>query len=106
MAMDEELFEGIMDGFKEATAYVKGEEVSGIAVHHFHAPEAVDVAAIRKRLKLTQQSFAETFGFSLSNVKQWECGARNPTKSARVLLTVIDKQPGAVMAALSSTHQV
>ena len=63
--------------------------------------EAVDVAAIRKRLKLSQDKFAAQFGLSAATVRDWEQGRRKPDSTARILLKVIDKRPEAVVAALA-----
>jgi putative transcriptional regulator len=59
-----------------------------------------DVVAIRKRLGLTQDAFAARFGFSHGAVRDWEQQRRQPEASARVLLTVIDREPEAVRRAL------
>jgi putative transcriptional regulator len=56
---------------------------------------------IRKRLNLTQEAFAARFGFSAGAVRDWEQGRRRPEASARILLTVIDKEPEAVERALA-----
>lgn len=61
-----------------------------------------DVAAIRKKTGLTQPQFAETFGFSVRTLQQWERGASVPSGPARVLLMVIDKEPEAVKRALAA----
>jgi hypothetical protein len=42
----------------------------------------------------------EAFGFSLDAVKHWEGGRRQPEVAARAYLTVIAKEPEAVMRAL------
>ena len=60
----------------------------------------VDVVAIRKRMRLKQQSFAAIFGVSLATLRHWERGDRKPTGPALVLLKVIDRNPRAVLAAL------
>ncbi|MBS0573372.1 MAG: helix-turn-helix domain-containing protein [Proteobacteria bacterium] len=65
-------------------------------------PDEVDVAAIRKRKKMSQGRFAETYGLSVSTVRDWEQKRRAPDRSARVLLTVIDREPRAVVAALGA----
>lgn len=65
-------------------------------------PEQVDVRAIRTKLKLSQTEFAEHFGFTPSAVRQWEQGRRYPHGPARVLLTIIDREPEAVRRALSN----
>ena len=64
-------------------------------------PEEVDVKAIRNRLGMTQARFSNTFGFSLDAIKHWEGGRRSPEAPARTLLTVIDKNPAAVLTALN-----
>jgi len=63
------------------------------------------VKGIRKRLKMTQARFSDTFGFSLDAVKHWEGGRRTPESSARAFLTVIAKNPTAVIAALHPLQQ-
>jgi putative transcriptional regulator len=65
-----------------------------------HVPDEVDVKRIRTRLNMTQSRFSSTFGFSLDAVKHWEGGRRTPEAPARILLTVIARNPGAVLAAL------
>jgi putative transcriptional regulator len=81
----------------EALAIAKGEvEPAGIYV-----PEIVDVAAIRKRQKLTQEAFAARYGLPLGTVRDWEQKRRLPDRAATVLLTVIDKDPLAVSKAIS-----
>jgi putative transcriptional regulator len=60
----------------------------------------VDVSRVRAKLRLSQEDFAAAFGVSLGTVRNWEQGRRHPEGPARALLAVIDKAPGAVMAAL------
>jgi hypothetical protein len=59
------------------------------------------VKAIRNRLGMTQVRFSDTFGFSLDAIKHWEGGRRTPEAPARTLLTVIDRNPTAVLTALN-----
>jgi putative transcriptional regulator len=65
-------------------------------------PAAVDVRAIREKMKLSQSEFAARFGFTAAAVRQWEQGRRYPHGPARVLLTIIDKEPNAVRRALGA----
>jgi|SRR5580658_725758 putative transcriptional regulator len=90
------VFEDLMTGLGEVDAYLAGKT----AGYKVTLPAAVDVKDIRKRLKMTQARFSDTFGFSLDAVKHWEGGRRTPESSARAFLTVISKNPGAVIAAL------
>ena len=61
------------------------------------------VAALRAKLKLTQEEFAARFHLPLGTVRDWEQGAHRPDKAAQVLLTVIARDPEAVAKALE--HQ-
>lgn len=63
-------------------------------------PRRVDVAGLRRRLKMSQAAFAARFGLDLSAVHAWEQGRRNPDRAARVLLKVIATEPDAVLRAL------
>ncbi|MBA4141871.1 MAG: helix-turn-helix domain-containing protein [Nitrosospira sp.] len=53
----------------------------------------VNVKVIREGLKLSQEKFAERFGFSLGTLKNWEQGRRVPEEAARILLCLIESQP-------------
>ncbi len=94
-------FETLMTGLDEAEAFLAG-ETAGFKVN---LPAQIDVKSIRKRLKMTQARFSDTFGFSLDAVKHWEGGRRTPESSARAFLTVIARNPTAVVAALHSIPQ-
>jgi putative transcriptional regulator len=59
-----------------------------------------NVRALRGKMKLTQEQFAERFGLPLGTVRDWEQGAHRPDRAAQVLLTVIEKDPEAVIRAL------
>ncbi|HSZ60534.1 MAG TPA: hypothetical protein VK828_01975 [Terriglobales bacterium] len=90
------VFDELMTGLDEVEAFLAGRQ-KGFKVH---VPDEVDVKSIRCKLKMTQSRFSETFGFSLDAIKHWEGGRRTPEAPARTLLTVIDKNPGAVITAL------
>ncbi len=61
-----------------------------------------DVRALRQHLGLSQREFAARFGFSVSSVRNWEQGHRQPEGPARILLQVIAREPDAVTRALTS----
>lgn len=90
------LFHDLMTGLDEVEAYLGGQSEG----YRVTVPDSVDVKAIRKRLKMTQARFSATFGFSLDAVKHWEGGRRTPEAAVRAFLTVIDRNPGAVLGAL------
>jgi putative transcriptional regulator len=90
-------FEQMMDGLNDVEAFLSGQQEGFKA----YVPQEVDVRAIRNRLGMTQVKFSDTFGFSLDAIKHWEGGRRTPEAPARTLLTVIDKNPAAVLTALN-----
>ena len=91
-------FEELMSGLDDVESFLSGEK-EGFKVH---VPEKVDVKSIRNKLRMTQARFSDVFGFSLDAIKHWEGGRRTPEAPARTLLTVIDKNPAAVLTALQS----
>ncbi len=95
---DDVNFNRIMAGLEEVAEIVEGRA----APARLRAPAEVDVRAIRRRLGLSQHAFAARFGFSASAVKDWEQHRRRPEAAARILLTVIDREPAAVERALAS----
>jgi putative transcriptional regulator len=92
--------ESIIAGLEDAIAYVQGDESRGHA-HQVSVPEHVNVRAIRHRQGMTQQAFAQYYGFGVWAVRNWEQGRRQPEKSARILLTIIDREPEAARRALT-----
>jgi len=93
-----DVFDELMGGLDEVEAFLAGQR-EGFQVH---APENVDVKHIRKTLKMTQEKFSCTFGFSLDAIKNWETGRRKPEAAARTLLSVIHQNPMAVLSAISN----
>ncbi|WP_342628329.1 transcriptional regulator [Nguyenibacter vanlangensis] len=65
------------------------------AVHNDHKAE-VDVAAIRKKLKLSRRQFALWYGLEEETIKGWESGERTPDTAARSYLRAIANRPDAV----------
>lgn len=97
-ARDDE-FAGIMAGLTEAVAHAEDRpEGAGVRVH---APAIVDVAAIRKAQKLTQEGFAHAYGLPVGTVRDWEQHRREPDAGSRLFLMVIEREPEAVRRALA-----
>ncbi len=84
----------------EVLAHVRGEAV--LACRIVDDPSAARIVALRKRLKLSRQKFADRFGLDVRAVQDWEQGRRVPERAARVLLTVIDHDPDSVARALAA----
>lgn len=89
----------ILAGLEEALEHASGVQTSA-KERRIQVQPSVDVRNIRRRLALTQQAFAAQFGFSVAAVRHWEQGSRVPETSARLLLTLIDRDPDYVLATL------
>lgn len=60
-----------------------------------------NAGAIRRRLGLTPEEFADRFRLPLDELRDWERRTSFPTGVARTLLRVIDREPDAVLRALA-----
>ena len=89
----------LLKGAKEALNYAQGQK-KGSKTHKIKIPDAIDVRAIRDKLAMTRQEFAERFGFSVRTLEKWEQGVRQPESSARAYLMVIAHKPKVVEAIL------
>ena len=85
---------------KEALAISKNELPGD--TYKIHIPESIDVKAIRKKLGLSQSSFANNFGLSIYALRNWEQGKRQPDPAARAYLKVIEKVPEIVTKVLTA----
>ncbi len=83
----------------EVLAHVRGEV--DLPCRIVDDPSAERILALRKRMKLSRQKFADRFGLDARAVQDWEQGRRLPDRAARVLLTVIERDPKAVERALA-----
>jgi putative transcriptional regulator len=93
--------ESLLRGANEALAHAKGRKIKA-KVHKVVVPKQIDVKAIRLKLHLTRQQFADKYGFSMRTLEKWEQGVREPDGAARAYLVVIDRNHKAVELALAS----
>ena len=85
-------------GLREAIAHARGEIALESRVVNMMPPARVK--AIRKRLAKSPKEFERRFGIPARTVEGWEQG-RKVDATARVLLTIIDREPEAVERALA-----
>lgn len=86
----------LVRGMEEAVAFVEGRK-AGARVHVVEVP---DVRAIRQKLHMSQQRFAETYRIPLPTLKNWEQGRRAPDAPAAAYLQAISREPKAIKDAL------
>src|SRR5437016_5589145 len=88
---------------KEARAIARGE--ADPSTYRVHIPVDVNVKAIRRKLGLSQDTFAQRYGLTAARVRDWEQGRSKPDSAARAYLIVIDRNPGAVEDALAPARR-
>jgi putative transcriptional regulator len=86
------------EGLREALAWKRGEIELPVRSRVDEMP-AQRVKAIRKSVAKSPREFEQRFGVPARTIEGWEQGKRIDV-AARVLLTVIEKEPEAVERAL------
>ena len=84
----------------EVLDHVRGE--TALPCRIIDNPAADRIVALSKRLRLSRHKFADRFGLDVRALQEWEQGRRVPDRAARVLLTVIDRDPEAMVKALGA----
>ena len=92
--------ESLLKGASEALTYAHGKKGKS-KTHKVHVPKHVNVKAIRLKLHLTRQEFANRYGFNIRTLEKWEQGSREPDGAVRAYLTVIKRNHKVVESALS-----
>lgn len=88
------------EGLREALAWKRGD--IALPVRNVDVMPAARVKEIRKAVAKTSKEFEARFGVPARTVEGWEQGRRQPDPAARVLLTVIERNPEAVEQALTA----
>ena len=89
----------IETALEEVLSHVRGEV--DLPCRMVDDPAAERILALRQRMKLSRKKFADRFGLDARALQDWEQGRRVPDRAARVLLTVIERDPEAVVRALA-----
>jgi putative transcriptional regulator len=85
---------------REGVAIARGK--ADPATYRVHVPAGIDVKAMRRKMGMTQESFALRYGLTLSRLRDWEQGRSAPDGAVRAYLKVIEKEPEAVERALTA----
>jgi len=75
--------ESILRGAKQALAFAEGKKDHGCIVH---IPDDINVRRIRKKLNMSQNTFAEYFGVPVRTIQDWEQGRRVPSGASKNFL--------------------
>jgi len=88
----------LVDGMTQVLAHVRGE----IELKSYTLPGPINVKAIRKKVGMSQSEFASAFALNRRTLQEWEQGKTAPDNAVRAYLTVIERNPKAVVEALRS----
>lgn len=94
--MEEKLFNDLLESVKQMNEIRAGKRKPA-KVTRF---EKNEITEVRRKLKMTQTQFATAFGISVSTLRNWEQGHRNPTGAAITLIKVAKRHPKAVLEAV------
>jgi len=86
---DRNIGQEILEGIKEIKRFKKGE----IKLNACTLNEPSPAKTIRKKLKLSQSSFASLMGVSTRTIQDWEQGRRKPQGPAKSLLRIAEQHP-------------
>ena len=92
------VFGQIKAGLEDSIAYSRG-RLSLVTTEPPPPPPELSraqIAALRKRLKMSQAFFAAVLNVSAKAVQSWEQGTRRPSDAALRMLQVIGRQPSVV----------
>jgi putative transcriptional regulator len=92
--------ERLVRSAKQALAFARGE--ANTKHYRVHVPADIDVKAIRRGLKMTQDEFAVQFGFTINQIRDWEQSRSRPHHADRAYLKVIARRPEVVQEVLAA----
>lgn len=98
--MTRSAFQRISAGLAEALDYVEGRPTK--ARVRMVAISKHDLKRVRKGMKLTQEQFAPLLGVSVSGLRKIEQGQRPVQGALATLVTIMEKEPDAVLRAIGS----
>ena len=101
MAKNSNFGNDLIQAMTEALSHAKGETVEGVTIHKIDV-DMPDPKLIRRQLDLTQDQMAQVLGMSVHGYRKWEQGHRRMSGPAANLLRVMEKEPEAVLRALSA----
>lgn len=99
--MSKKAFDKIAEGLTEALSIARGETKPA----KLHIPPEIDVRAIREKTGFSQDDFATAFGFSITQIRDWEQGRSRPLGGVRAYLLIIEGDPKGVLDMLKAARK-
>jgi len=94
--MGKKAFDKIAEGLNEALEIARGERKPA----KLHVPQEISVRAIRSKTEMSQDDFAATFGFTVTQIRDWEQNRSRPLGGNRAYLMLIEQEPETVIRLL------
>jgi putative transcriptional regulator len=89
-------YDSIIKGLDEAIKISKG-ELAGrrhkIVIRPVSEYSKEEIKDLRKKLNLTQVTFAQIIGVSKKTIEAWESGINSPTGPARRIIGMLEENP-------------
>jgi len=92
----------LLEAARDALAIARGEKKAA----RMYVPADIEVKAIREKTGLSQENFAYAFGFTSTQIRDWEQGRSRPIGGVRAYLMIIDRDPAKVLEILRSAAKV
>ena len=96
--MKTDLFNELVNSIKEGVNILRGKKAPS-REFDFENPDA---GSIRMKYGLSQEKFAKLLAICIGTLRNWEQGRRKPEGPAKVLLSVADKHPKAILDSVQS----
>jgi putative transcriptional regulator len=88
----------LIEAAGEAALIARGEKEAA----RLYIPAEIDVRSVRQKFKLSQEDFASEFGFSVTQIRDWEQGRSRPLGGVRAYIMLIDRDGEAIRALLNN----
>ncbi len=99
--MDDKMFDELLGSVREAGRILRGNQ----AAARSFSLESPDVQSIREQVGLPRSRFASLLGVSVRTIRSWEEGRHHPSGPARVLLSLLEKNPDRILGMLDLPAQ-
>ena len=96
--MNKKLFNELAESMTQMGEIVRGVRAPS---REFHV-DAIAIKKLRSDIGLSQPKFAALLHVDVGTLRNWEQGRREPTGTARALLTAIRRDPTHVLKALAA----
>jgi putative transcriptional regulator len=87
----------LIEAALEAASIARGERKAA----RLHVPAEINVRLVRQKFKLSQEDFASEFGFSVTQIRDWEQGRSRPIGGVRAYVMLIDRKGEAIRKLLN-----